>query len=250
MPTSRCARAAARRYGTKAEIKNMNSFRTVLRAIESEIARQEAILRGGGRVVQETRGWDEAAGVTHSMRSKEQAHDYRYFPDPDLVPIEFAAADVERLRPRHDELPQRILASVDRATGIPVARAHQIVDDARLAAYLRRRQRARRGAPAATANFVLADPARLANESGRRDRRDGRHAAARDGTDRADAERTRSTRRRRRPCSRACGGRRIAEGDRRARRARAGQRSRRDRSVSSQDVLAANAQIGGRLPRR
>src|SRR5579863_4903897 len=93
--------------GTKTEIKNMNSFRSVLRAIESEVARQETILRDGGRVVQETRGWDEAAGVTHSMRSKEQAHDYRYFPDPDLVPIEFAAADVERLRPRNEELPQR-----------------------------------------------------------------------------------------------------------------------------------------------
>jgi len=151
-------------YGTKAEIKNMNSFRSVLRAVESEIARQEAILRGGGRVVQETRGWDEAAGVTHSMRSKEQAHDYRYFPEPDLVPIEFGRADVERLRPRADELPQRLLATlVDE--GIPIARAHQIVDDARLAAYYAAVSAAT-NAPAATASFILADPARLANESG------------------------------------------------------------------------------------
>jgi aspartyl-tRNA(Asn)/glutamyl-tRNA(Gln) amidotransferase subunit B len=76
-------------YGTKTEIKNMNSFRSVhARSRARSIARSRA--RGGGRVVQETRGWDEAAGVTHSMRSKEQAHDYRYFPDPDLVPIEFA----------------------------------------------------------------------------------------------------------------------------------------------------------------
>ncbi|HEY4441177.1 MAG TPA: Asp-tRNA(Asn)/Glu-tRNA(Gln) amidotransferase subunit GatB, partial [Candidatus Elarobacter sp.] len=67
----------AAEYGTKAEIKNMNSFRSVRRAIESEIARQIAVVEGGGRVIQETRGWDEAAGVTHSQRSKEQAHDYR-----------------------------------------------------------------------------------------------------------------------------------------------------------------------------
>ena len=92
MPTSRCARAGATELGTKTEIKNMNSFRSVQRAIESEIARQIALVEGGGRVVQETRGWDEAAGTTHSMRSKEQAHDYRYFPDPDLVPLELDRA--------------------------------------------------------------------------------------------------------------------------------------------------------------
>ena len=73
----------------------MNSFRSVERAIESEIERQIAVAATpGGRVVQETRGWDEVNGVTHSMRSKEEAHDYRYFPDPDLVPLEIAAADV------------------------------------------------------------------------------------------------------------------------------------------------------------
>ena len=74
--------------GTKTEIKNMNSFCSVQRAIDSEIERQIQTLEGGGRIVQETRGWDEAHGVTHPMRSKEQAHDYRYFPDPDLVPME------------------------------------------------------------------------------------------------------------------------------------------------------------------
>ncbi|MDB5039806.1 MAG: glutamyl-tRNA(Gln) amidotransferase subunit, partial [Candidatus Eremiobacteraeota bacterium] len=86
----------AAEYGTKAEIKNMNSFRSVRRAIESEIARQIAVVESGGRVIQETRGWDEAAGVTHSQRSKEEAHDYRYFPDPDLVPIDITRETVER----------------------------------------------------------------------------------------------------------------------------------------------------------
>ena len=90
--------AGSSELGTKAEIKNMNSFRSVQRAIESEIERQIEIVASGGRVVQETRGWDEVNGVTHSMRSKEEAHDYRYFPDPDLVPLEIARADVARLR--------------------------------------------------------------------------------------------------------------------------------------------------------
>ncbi len=73
--------------GTRAEIKNMNSVRSLGRAIEYEIARQVEVVEAGGRVVQETRHWDEAAGVTHGMRSKEGSEDYRYFPEPDLVPV-------------------------------------------------------------------------------------------------------------------------------------------------------------------
>ncbi len=73
--------------GTRAEIKNMNSVRSLGRAIEYEIARQVEVVESGGRVVQETRHWDEAAGVTHGMRSKEGSEDYRYFPEPDLVPV-------------------------------------------------------------------------------------------------------------------------------------------------------------------
>ena len=88
--------AGTTQLGTKSEIKNMNSFRSVERAIASEIERQIEILESGGRVVQETRGWDELHGVTHSMRSKEEAHDYRYFPDPDLVPLAISRDDVER----------------------------------------------------------------------------------------------------------------------------------------------------------
>ncbi len=73
--------------GTRAEIKNMNSVRSLGRAIEYEVARQVEVLESGGRVVQETRHWDEAAGVTQGMRSKEGSEDYRYFPEPDLVPV-------------------------------------------------------------------------------------------------------------------------------------------------------------------
>lgn len=92
-------------FGTKAEIKNLNSFRSVQRGLEYEVARQEQVLEEGGRVIQETRSWDEAKGITLSMRSKEQAHDYRYFPEPDLVPIIVDPAEVEEIRQSLPELP-------------------------------------------------------------------------------------------------------------------------------------------------
>ncbi len=91
--------------GVKAELKNMNSFRFVAHALEYEIQRQVELLREGGKVVQETRLWDEAKSATMSMRSKEEAHDYRYFPDPDLVPVEVESAWVEEIREGLPELP-------------------------------------------------------------------------------------------------------------------------------------------------
>jgi aspartyl-tRNA(Asn)/glutamyl-tRNA(Gln) amidotransferase subunit B len=155
----------ASEYGTKAEIKNMNSFRSVHRAIESEVDRQIAVIESGGRVVQETRGWDEAAGVTHSMRSKEQAHDYRYFPDPDLVPLELDRALIDRIRA---SMPPTPFARFERYTetfGISVVQATQLVDNPPLAAYFDRVV-ALANAPAVALNFVLGDLSRLANESG------------------------------------------------------------------------------------
>ena len=76
----------AKKFGTRAEIKNLNSFKALERAIEYEVERQKEILEDGGHVVQETRTWDDAQGMTFSMRSKEEAHDYRYFPEPDRLP--------------------------------------------------------------------------------------------------------------------------------------------------------------------
>jgi len=152
-------------YGTKAEIKNMNSFHSVGRAIESEIARQAAVIGRGERVVQETRGWDEAAGVTHSMRSKEQAHDYRYFPDPDLTPIEFSPGDVQRLRGTLGVLPQaRLERYIDRDK-LSVVQAQQIVDKPGLADYYDAAVAAG-GKPQQIVNFLLGDLSRLANETG------------------------------------------------------------------------------------
>ncbi len=152
-------------YGTKAEIKNMNSFRSVERAIESEIARQIEVVTSGGRVVQETRGWDEVHGTTHSMRSKEQAHDYRYFPDPDLVPMEVSRELVESIRASLPEFPYVRFERYRGEYGFNVKQATQLLDDAPLAAYLDAVVAASKH-PQQSLNFVLGDLSRLANESG------------------------------------------------------------------------------------
>jgi aspartyl-tRNA(Asn)/glutamyl-tRNA(Gln) amidotransferase subunit B len=154
-------------FGTKTEIKNMNSFRSVYRAIESEIERQIAIVESGGRIVQETRGWDENQGVTHSMRSKEQAHDYRYFPDPDLVPMEIGAArldEAKRLVPEA-HLPWNRFGRYHNEYGLDVKPATQLIDNLPLAAYFDRCVEASKN-PQQSMNFVLGDLSRLANETG------------------------------------------------------------------------------------
>ena len=151
--------------GTKTEIKNMNSFRSVRLAIESEIRRQIEVVESGGRIVQETRGWDEGAGTTHSQRSKEEAHDYRYFPDPDLVPIELDPVWIETLRA---SLPPSPYARYERYVDeykLPSKSAAQLVEDVALADYFDRAVAAT-GAAQACANFVLGDLARLSNETG------------------------------------------------------------------------------------
>ncbi len=124
------------------------------------------MLESGERIIQETRGWDEAAGVTHSMRSKEQAHDYRYFPDPDLVPMEIDRRPIERFARDAAGIADRALRALRRRIQISVAQATQLVDNASLAAYFDRAvaiaQQRRRG----VVNFVLGDLSRLANEHG------------------------------------------------------------------------------------
>jgi aspartyl-tRNA(Asn)/glutamyl-tRNA(Gln) amidotransferase subunit B len=99
------------KLGTKAELKNLNSFSAVKKAIEFEVGRQTGLILSGGSVVQETLLWDEAKGRTLSMRSKEQAHDYRYFPDPDLVPFTLDVAQIDRVK---KDLPELPYAKLDR----------------------------------------------------------------------------------------------------------------------------------------
>jgi aspartyl-tRNA(Asn)/glutamyl-tRNA(Gln) amidotransferase subunit B len=100
-------KVGAEKFGTRAEIKNINSFRFVERAINYEVERQIDLLESGGKVVQETRLYDPDKGETRSMRSKEEANDYRYFPDPDLLPVELDAAFIEEVRKSLPELPDQ-----------------------------------------------------------------------------------------------------------------------------------------------
>ena len=107
----------AERFGTKAEVKNVNSFRFIRAALEYEIERQVEIIESGGRVVQETRLWNANEGRTYSMRSKEQAHDYRYFPEPDLPPLIVSAEFLSEIKRKLPELPEarraRMIAEYD-----------------------------------------------------------------------------------------------------------------------------------------
>lgn len=111
--------AGQKEFGIRAELKNMNSFRGVLRGLEYEQYRQAEILDDGGQVVQETRRWDEAQGKTFSMRGKEEAHDYRYFPDPDLVTLHIDQAWKDRIRESIPELPDARKARYSAEFGLP-----------------------------------------------------------------------------------------------------------------------------------
>lgn len=125
----------AKEFGTRAEIKNLNSFRALERAINYEVQRQIELIEDGGHVVQETRTWDENAGMTLSMRSKEEAHDYRYFPEPDLVPIELDDAWIDRVRDTLPELPAQRQARIMEQFGLSVKDANQIVGTKAMAEY-------------------------------------------------------------------------------------------------------------------
>ena len=153
------------KFGTKAEIKNVNSFRYVEKAIDYEIARQIDVLEGGGRVVQETRLWDSATGRTNSMRSKEEAHDYRYFPEPDLPPLVVNDARIARVRADMPELPaarrQRFVAQY----AIPEYDAGVLTESAARAGYFEAVAAAAGNAKAAS-NWVMGELLRTMKERG------------------------------------------------------------------------------------
>lgn len=127
--------AGAEELGTRTEVKNLNSFRALERAIEFEIDRQSKILASGGTVEQETLGWDEARERTYSQRSKEDAHDYRYFPEPDLPPLKVDAAWLERVRAELPELPRAKMERFAADYKLPVKDAARLVEEKSVADY-------------------------------------------------------------------------------------------------------------------
>ena len=150
--------------GTKAEVKNVNSFRFLHKAIEYEIDRQIDLVSKGGRVVQETRLFDSSSGRTHSMRSKEEAHDYRYFPEPDLPPLVVDADRIERLRADLPELPEARRARFVASYGIPDYDAG-VLTQSGLAGYFEQVAGAA-GNPKAASNWVMGELLRTLNERG------------------------------------------------------------------------------------
>ena len=152
--------------GTRAELKNMNSFRNVQRALEHEIKRQQYVLEGGGQVVQETRLWDDSKGVTRSMRGKEEAHDYRYFPDPDLVPLIISDEWIEEVRKTLPELPLEKRERFILEYAIPEYDAGVLTASRDLADYYEETVRLCRK-PKIASNWVMGDILRYLNEEKR-----------------------------------------------------------------------------------
>ena len=156
--------------GTKVEVKNMNSFRAVFRALEFEAERQVEVIEDGGRIVQETRGWVEADGVTVSQRTKEGASDYRYFPEPDLPPLEISRGWVSQIRDTLPELPHERRRRFVDELGLPEYDAGLLTATRATADYFEAALDAAESRSAdsskAISNWMLGEMARLLNQSG------------------------------------------------------------------------------------
>ena len=153
-------------FGTRAEVKNINSFRYVEKAIEYEIRRQIQVIEDGGTVVQETRLWDANKGITESMRSKEEAHDYRYFPDPDLVPIMVDQKWIDEIRTSLPELPDAKMHRFVSDFGLPAYDADLLTSERATAAWFEDAVRAG-GQAKAVSNWIMGDLMKLLNEENR-----------------------------------------------------------------------------------
>ncbi len=151
--------------GTKVEIKNMNSFRAVERALAYEVERQKAILEGGGTVVQETRGWVEEQGITVAQRTKEYAHDYRYFPEPDLPPLMLSREWVEEIRRQLPEMPAQRKRRLVETYSLSPSEAELITESRAWADYFEKALRDRDGRLAkAVSNWMLSELRGYLNE--------------------------------------------------------------------------------------
>ena len=151
-------------FGTRAEIKNLNSFRAVEKAIEHEIQRQTEVVEAGGRVVQETRLWDADREVTRSMRSKEFAHDYRYFPDPDLLPLVVDEAWVQAVQTVLPELPTERRTRLTQEYGLPAYDAEVLTARKDVADYFEAAVRAYPADPKTISNWVMDSVLRFVKE--------------------------------------------------------------------------------------
>ena len=153
-------------FGTKVEVKNLNSFRYLVKALEHEIERHIGVLEGGGKIVQETRLWHQAEGYTVAMRSKEKAHDYRYFPEPDLLPVHVSAAWRDWVKSALPELPSTKRERFVSAYGITPYDAAVLTDSLDLAHYFE--ETVKSGAPGkAAANWMQTELLRRMNDSGK-----------------------------------------------------------------------------------
>ncbi len=152
--------AGSTTLGTRAEIKNVNSFRFLEKAVEYEINRQVELVKTGGKVVLETRGYDSGKNTTHSLRSKEEAHDYRYFPEPDLTTVVVEEAHVATVRAKLVELPDAKKARYVSQWGIPAADAAVLTSSRALADYFEVAADAS-GEPRAAAHWVMGELLRL-----------------------------------------------------------------------------------------
>jgi aspartyl-tRNA(Asn)/glutamyl-tRNA(Gln) amidotransferase subunit B len=151
-------------FGTKVEVKNLNSFRYLAKALEFEIERHIGVLESGGRISQETRLWNQSAGRTEPMRSKEKAHDYRYFPEPDLLPVHVSAAWREQVRASLPELPAAKQARFVSAFGVTPYDAEVLTNTQALADYFEAMVKA--GPPGkAAANWMQTELLRRLNDS-------------------------------------------------------------------------------------
>jgi len=159
-------RAGEEKFGTKVELKNLNSVRFMQRAIEYEVARHIKTLEAGGRIAQETRLWDDRAMETRVMRSKEEAHDYRYFPEPDLQPLVVSDEFVDRVRAVLPELPEQRIKRFADEYELSFADASQLVSDRSLADYYEAAAKAS-GNPRSAANWVRSELLRELEAAGK-----------------------------------------------------------------------------------
>jgi aspartyl-tRNA(Asn)/glutamyl-tRNA(Gln) amidotransferase subunit B len=142
---------------TRTEIKNLNSFRFVQQAIDYEIERQIEILEAGSKVIQETRLYDSDRNETRAMRSKEDAHDYRYFPDPDLLPVELSSEFIESLKVRLPELPHEKRARFIQQYGLPEADATTLIDEPETVAFFEKAVTVDGTKPKLIANWIIGE---------------------------------------------------------------------------------------------